>query len=187
VRRLRAAVVLAATAHLGCWSFVSGPSGLATPKAPGAAATEVILRVNEAGVAWGDGTLADEVREALVRSGRYAHVYHPVEPLGPPDLVVEVEAVGDFHEPAAWSVLAAFVIGYFYIAPAFVVPLFEDYDVTCKVRVREGAATVRQFTVESEASVTYAAFASRERFVTEARERIFVDLAERIAAGVAAP
>jgi hypothetical protein len=187
VRRLAAWVSIAAAAHLGCWSFVSGPLPREAAQATPVTRPEAILRVNEAGVAWGEGELADAVRAALLRSGRFERVHHPVEPPDPPRLVIEVQALGGADEFALWSAVAALVIGYFYFAPGLVLPFFDRYRVRCEVRVRDGAAVLREFEVESRVTAVHAMLASPEGYLAEARSRLFADLAERIAAGVAAP
>jgi hypothetical protein len=184
-KRSVALALAAATASLGCWSFQGGTDYRATSASSRPFGPDAILRVNEAGIAWGNGQLAERVQSELLRSGLFERVYFPVEPPGPPEVVIEVEALGELDEAITWAVVASAIVGYFYFVPALFVPLFEDYGVTCEVRVREGGRTIRSFRVASESTVAHAVFADPDRFVTEAREKVFADLAGQIAAGVA--
>jgi hypothetical protein len=185
VNRSIALALVAAMACLGCWSFQGGTDYRATSASTRPFGSDAILRVNEAGIAWGNGQLAERVQSELLRSGLFERVHFPVEPPDPPEVVIEVEALGELDEAITWAVFASAVVGYFYFVPALFVPVFEDYAVTCEIRVREGGKTIRSFRVASEANVVHALFANPNQFVTEARGKVFADLAGQIAAGVA--
>jgi hypothetical protein len=169
----------------GCWSFQLGAKAYDPRDIPEPFAEGAILRVNEAGVAWGNGIFGQDVQQGMLRAGLFERVYYPVEPPDPPEYVVEVTALGNLDEAILWALLASAATGYFFFMPAPVMPYFEDYGVTCDVQVRRGSELLHQFQVETEANVVHAIFADPEKFVTDARTRVFRHLASRIVEGVA--
>ena len=180
-----ALAVVLALAQTACWSFQFGAKGFPLRDVEAPLAKGAILRVNEAGIAWGNGGLGPSVQKGLLRAGLFERVYYPIEPANPSDLVVEVDALGKMHEIAIWGFIAAAATGYFFFMPAPVMPYFEDYGVTCDVRVRRGHEVLREFQVETQSNVVHAIFADPETFVSEARQRVFSDLTDRIVDGVA--
>src|SRR5262249_27208859 len=103
-----ALAVLLALVSSGCWRLVPRTQeGAATP-ALAPVAPEVILRVNEAGVAWGNGDLGAEIQQALLTAALFRRVHYPVEPANPPELAIEVQALGRYEEAEAWGVVAIY-------------------------------------------------------------------------------
>ena len=183
--RLARSLLAIALTQSACWSFQYGARGFVPSEVQKPFASNAILRVNEAGVAWGNGGLGPTVQQGLLSTGLFEHVYYPVEPSHPPELVVEVEALGHIDHAAAWASLAAMATVYFFFLPAPVLPYFDDYRITCDVRVRRGDEVLREFQVETKSKVVHAILADPEHFVPEARERVFRDLSDLIADGVA--
>jgi hypothetical protein len=185
-RRLAAALAMAAAlACTGCWSFMTGAKGFTPARAQGVAAPHAILRVNEAGIAWGNGDFGAQLHRALLDASLFERVYYPVEPPEPPEWIIEVQALGRMNEASLWAVIAATATGWFFFLPAPVLPYFEDYGVTCEVRVLRGDAPPHSFQVETQATVIHAIFADPESFVAKAKERVFRELVDRVVDGIA--
>lgn len=166
--------IAVALAQSGCWAYHSGATGFVPRHLAHPLAKDAILRVNEAGIAWGgDGDLGVNVQEALLRAELFDHVYYPVEPPNPPDLVIEVVALGTWN----YGLVLRLVVG----------PSSEDYGISCDVRVLQGNTLLREFHVESKSSVVHSEDADSMEFETVARQRVFRDLSDRIADGLAEP
>jgi len=173
--------VVATVAHLGCYSFTSGPRPFEPPTgASPQRATDAILRVNEAGVFWGVGDFGEQVRQRLLAARAFEQVYYPVEPRNPPEWVVEVESISSGRRHYLWEAFA--VLTYFPLAFG---PYFWDYVVTCDVRVRHAGEVLQHFEVESSALMGFGTFTNLEDVVPQARDSVLQDLALRIAYGVA--
>ncbi|MDJ0867770.1 MAG: hypothetical protein QNK03_16820 [Myxococcota bacterium] len=175
-----AAIGLLALANTGCWHFLTGASGY-QPSSSGSIGGAALLRVNEAGFYWSNGSFGEVLREALLAQDVFDEIHYPVEPVDPPSVVLEVEAVGHFDEAVTWAFIGATITGFFYFVPMPIVPYFQSYDSECLVRLRDGDRLVGEFGVETRARVTHAIFANPETYVEKVKERTFRDLSARIA------
>jgi len=170
---------------LGCWSFQTGPKRFEFAEAtPSRASAKAILRVNEAGIPWGNGEIGPAIREALLSRGVFREVYYPVEPIDPPTTVVEVIGLGDADEAVAWALIAATATGYFLFLPAPVMPYFQGYEAELEVRVIRADRPSQSFRVDSRASIVHACFASPSAYVPGVRSSLIENLTQQVAAGV---
>jgi len=185
--RTRAAVLLLAIAPswLGCWSFQAGPKDFefAGAVSRNADAT-AILRVNEAGIPWGNGEFGPAIQEELLSRGIFSQVYYPVEPIDPPSTVIEVVGLGDFDEAVLWAMIASAATGYFFFLPAPVLPYFQDYEAEFEVRVIRADQPVQSFRVESSALVVHAVFARPINYLPKVRTSVVENLTQKVAAGI---
>lgn len=177
--------LLLALSQTGCWHFMTGARGFEPAQASASLSTEAVLRVNEAGVAWGNGEFGEELKRTLLKQGIFQRVHYPVEPRELPNVVIEVEALGSLDEAILWAIIAAGATGYFLFLPAPVLPYFEDYGVSCDVRVLEDGLVTHRFQIKTETKVIHAILADPAKFVPDAKRRVFRDLADRIADAVA--
>ena len=146
-----------------------------------AQAPEAILRVNEAGVAWGDGAFDEAVQKALVAHGVFERVHYPVEPRDPPEWVVEVEALAFSDLAETWNVVKSAGIGHPFTMPLIFLPDFEDYGIACDVRVLRGSEPMLELQVEAESHMLYGPFARPIGFLPPARDRVVRALVTQIA------
>ena len=184
---MRPPILRLACAALGlcasaCYSYSWGPE---MPE-PSAARTAVqapaaILRVNEAGVAWGDGEFGEAVQDALVSHGVFAHVHYPVEPRDPPEWAVEVEALALFDRAETWSVVKSLGAVHLFSYALVFFPELEDYGIACDVRVRRGSELVLEFQIDAESHLLYGPSAQRILYLPPARDRVVRQLVTRIA------
>jgi hypothetical protein len=187
--RKRAAFLLLTLAPnwLGCWSFQTGPKDFEFAEAVSARAeATAILRVNEAGIPWGNGEFGSAIQEQLLSRGIFSKVYYPVEPIDPPGTVVEVVGLGDFDEAVLWAMIAAAATGYFLFLPAPVMPYFQSYEAEFEVRVVRAGEQAQTFQVASSASIVHAAFAAPSSYLPGARTSLIENLSKQVAAGVEA-
>ncbi len=186
--RKRAALLLLAFAPywLGCWSFQRGPKDFEFAEAASGrvADTTAILRVNEAGIPWGNGEFGSAIQDELLSRGIFRQVHYPVEPIDPPGTVVEVVGLGDFDEAVVWALIAATATGYFLFLPAPVMPYFQEYEAEFEVRVIRADQPTQSFRVESSASIVHAVFTAPSRYMPNVRSSLIENLAKRVAAGV---
>ena len=180
LRRLCA--LLLAISLPGCWSMRYRPGEREWRAPVEAGRPGIVVAVDEAGVAWGDGRLGDEIRTALAGSGLFEQAYYPIEPPAAPALRLEVEALADEDENVVWGTIGALAIGYFLFLPALVFPFFDEFEIACSNRLLEDGAEVVSFEVKSEARFVHAIFASAQELRDEAREAVYRDLADQIAA-----
>jgi hypothetical protein len=182
LRLLRAACAALGLCASACYSHSWGPSPPEPQPARSAAhAPDAILRVNEAGVAWGDGAFGEAVQQALVSHRVFERVHYPVEPRDPPDWIVEVEALARFDRAETWSLLKTLSLAHVYSLGLFFFPDFEDYGIACEVRVRRGSQLVLEFQVEEESHLLYGPDTRRFEYLPPARNRVVQALVARIA------
>ena len=185
--RIRAAFILLALVPnwLGCWSFQRGPKALEfAEEISGQGDTAAILRVNEAGIPWGNGEFGSAIREQLLSQGTFSEVHYRVEPIDPPSTVVEVVGLGKFDEAVVWALFAAAATGYFLFLPAPVMPYFQEYEAELEVRVTRAGEQTHTFRVASSASIVHAIFASPSRYLPDVRTSLIENLSTQVAAGV---
>ncbi|MEM9173689.1 MAG: hypothetical protein AAGC67_00500 [Myxococcota bacterium] len=186
-RGLVAVLFVTFLTQAGCWSFQTGPGAYA-PQAPkGDGSAQAILRVNEAGVPWGNGELAEAIQKALIGRKAFSAVHYPVEPAPSADqIIVEVSGIGGLDEAILWGTIAAAATGWFFFLPAPILPYFQDYEGALEVTLSRDGNTIATFEVEAEAGIVHAIFATPEAYVDPARRQLIEHLALQVADGVVA-
>lgn len=164
----------------GCWSFRLGPDDLPFVNGSGAGEAEAILRVNEAGVPWGNGKLGPAIRDALESRGVFSTVHYPVEPDPSGLLRIEVVGLGKLDEAVIWGVLASSATGFFFFLPAPVLPYFQDYEGTLNVTIYDQDQVVSSFEVEAETSIVSAIMAPADDYYEPAVDALVQHLATRV-------
>ena len=167
----------------GCWVRLAGPQpvgvGLGAPDRPALA-----LRVDELDLEWGDGRLADTLREHLASSGRFRAVHYPVVPNEPSLVRVDVRVTGSIDEHETWNFTAGFVSGYFLALPTLVLPLARDFELSATGAVTRDGALVAPVAVQAEASAVYGFWASPRVVEGRARDLLYAHLAGELLATI---
>lgn len=177
-------LVLATAVVPGCWSRVRAPAPPLPFVRPAPEAPPVAVYVNEVGVPFTDGTLGNEVRNALMRTGAFREVQHPVVPAAPgtaPALAIEVRASGEVNEAILWNFPMALATAYFFLLPAPVLPYFTTFEAACEVSISREDRELARFRSESSATATYAIGANRFEYGRDARATLFRALANDVA------
>ena len=185
--RQRAAFILLAMAPnwLGCWAVQIGPKSSKFAETVSARAdATALLRVNEAGIPWGNGKFGPAIQEQLLSRGIFSEVHYLVEPIDPPSTVVEVVGLGQFDEAILWSLIATVATVNYFFLPAPVMPYFESYDAEFEVRVVRAGEQPQTFQVESSASIVRAIAADPSSYLPTARMSLIENLSKQVAAGV---
>ncbi len=182
---LLALMILLVLSNSGCWHFRIGPSDFEFARPPESRSdAEAILRVNEAGIPWANGTFAPAIQKELLARGIFREVYYPVEPASPPSTVIEVSGIGDLDEAVVWATIASAATGYFFFLPAPVLPYFQDYEAQVDVTVKRDGEVLGTFSLDDQAAIVHALFASPNGYVPPARRALLKKLAREIVAGV---
>lgn len=164
----------------GCgWKVTPPESG--PPGSVHKVGSRVVLKFDEASVAWGGGHGGEIVRDALQKLGVFDEVAYPVEPRRPTPLRLTVVATGNVDEEEALGTVKAFVIGFFLFVPAGVIRFGKTFDLDATVTFTDGERELRRFEVQTKTRVSHTMFSHSDQYEPVARRAAFEDLAHRIA------
>jgi hypothetical protein len=155
------------------------PERIANPKK---IAEGMVLKVNDSAVIWGGGRLGDIVRDTLVSSGTFGHVYFPIEPRNPPALRMAIDASGTVDEEVGLGIVKAALIGVLLFLPVGVIRFNKTFNLNATVALFDGSRELRRFQVTTATGVSHTMFSQIEDYETAAQTAAFRDLGERIAA-----